>query len=83
MKDGGWMDTEKGWVLHPSEEPRVRENHRATMARIDKAQAHYPTCALCGQRCIKLDRFGLCSKEKGEHAEWRADARREEKAGVR
>lgn len=55
----------------------------AALAEIDARQADAPTCALCGQRVIKLDKFGLCSKVKGEHDEWRADARADAKAGAR
>lgn len=77
------MNTDKGWVLNPLRREHVDRVNRAASAAIDKAQAHYPTCALCGQRCIRLDKYGLCSKDKGEHAAWRADARRDEKAGAR
>lgn len=34
----------------------------ATLAEIDLMQAGYPTCVVCGQRCIRLDKFGTCSK---------------------
>ncbi|MDR7113908.1 hypothetical protein J2X03_003810 [Microbacterium trichothecenolyticum] len=55
----------------------------AALAVIDEAHKDKPTCALCGQRCNALDKDGLCSKVRGEHEEWRADARRDEKAGAR
>jgi hypothetical protein len=83
MKDGGWANTDKGWVLHPSQQERVRLEHVANMARIDKIQAGYPECALCGQRTIKLDRFGLCSRISEPHKAWRAEALADEKAEAR
>lgn len=33
----------------------------------------FPKCELCGQRCRKLDEFGLCSKVSESHREWRAN----------
>lgn len=83
LRDGGWSLTEKGWVLDPSQTERVRALQAEEMARIDRAQAHYPQCALCGQRATSLDRFGLCSKVSDPHKEWRAGVRADEKAGVR
>lgn len=34
----------------------------AALAEIDLMQAGYPTCVVCGQRCIRLDKYGTCSK---------------------
>lgn len=82
--DGGWtFSGEKGWLLDPSQEERVRRLNEETLARIDEAHAAagFPTCALCGQRTLTLDEFGLCSKNRGEHHEWREDAKA--KPGVR
>ena len=83
MKDGGWSTSEKGWVLHPSQVLRVIEVHRAAMERCDLIQTGYPVCALCGQRAIHLDRFGLCSKVSQTHQDWRAGVLADEKAGMR
>lgn len=55
----------------------------AALEAIDHQQRHFPACALCGQRAVKLDRFGLCSKTTEQHNEWRADARAGMKAGTR
>jgi hypothetical protein len=83
LRDGGWSTNDKGWKLDDRRREHVTREYAAISARIDHAHAGYPQCALCGQRVIKLDRFGLCSKDKGEHAEWRADMRRDEKVGAR
>lgn len=83
LPDGGWKQTDKGWVLDPRRREHVRLQWRRESDRIDQAQARLPRCALCGQRAVTLDRFGLCSKSKGEHAAWRAEARREEQVSVR
>ncbi|GAA1915080.1 hypothetical protein GCM10009775_04390 [Microbacterium aoyamense] len=75
MPDGGWsFSGEKGWSLDPSQQERVRQVNIAAMARADELQKGSPTCALCGQRALELDEFGLCSKNRGEHKEWRDDA---------
>lgn len=70
LPDGGWSNTEKGWVLHPSQEARNRAEVAAALAEIDRRQAHYPVCGLpgCGQRTIQLDKFGLCTKVSESHA---------------
>lgn len=56
---------------------------RAALAGIDVAQSAWPVCRLCGQRTVKLDRFGLCSKTSKPHQEWRAEVRADMKAGAR
>ncbi|KAA9110163.1 hypothetical protein [Microbacterium rhizomatis] len=83
MKDGGWSTTEKGWQLDPSQRERVTTVHLDAMARIDRTHVGYPECWLCGQRAIKLDKHGLCSKVSVLHKEARAAAAAESKAGVR
>ncbi|ABR10450.1 MULTISPECIES: hypothetical protein [Bacteria] len=55
----------------------------AALADIDAVQAGAPTCALCGQRAIRLDTYGLCSKTSEQHKDWRAGVRTDRKAGVR
>ncbi len=57
-----------------------REITTAALAEIDRHHAQHPTCALCGQRTIKLDRFGLCSKISEPHKKWRAETRAEQQA---
>lgn len=52
----------------------------AALAEIDERQKHHPKCALCGQRAIRLDTFGLCSKNSEPHEEWRKAGRAEAKA---
>ena len=71
-------DTAAEWVSDAASQKRVAD----ALAEVDASQAHYPTCALCGQRAVRLDRFGLCSKTSDPHKEWRAEARADEKAGV-
>lgn len=61
------------WVLD-------REVTIAALAEIDQRQAHHLTCALCGQRTLKLDKFGLCSKVSEPHKKWRAETRAEQQA---
>lgn len=61
------------WVLD-------REVTVAALAEVDQRQAHHPTCALCGQRTLRLDRFGLCSKVSEPHKKWRAETRAEQQA---
>jgi hypothetical protein len=78
LPDGGWSQNDKGWVLHPLRVEHVSRVNRAAMAAIDKAQAGSPTCALCGQRVNRPDRYGLCSKTTDAHKAWRAEARRGE-----
>lgn len=78
MIDGGWVfDGEKGWKLDPSQAERVRRSTADALARIDARHARLPTCTLCGQRALKLDRFGLCSKISKRH-----QARRDELAAL-
>jgi hypothetical protein len=63
MEDGGWhFSGEKGWLLDPSQEERLRRVTAEALARIDEKQAHLPECVVCGQRCVRLDEFGTCSK---------------------
>ncbi|MDF2555769.1 MAG: MPMin1 gp20 [Microbacterium sp.] len=71
-------EPEKEWEYDDAARARVT----AALAEIDANQAHLPTCALCGQRSLKLDRFGLCSKVSQPHLDWRAGVRADEKAGV-
>ncbi|MEV8269134.1 hypothetical protein AB0P19_02230 [Microbacterium oleivorans] len=64
------------WALH-------RAVTTAALAEIDQRQAHHPTCALCGQRALKLDKLGLCSKVSEPHKKWRAETRAELATGRR
>jgi hypothetical protein len=48
-------EPEKEW--HPD-----RAITRAALAEIDAIHSTYPKCVVCGQRCIRLDRYGCCSK---------------------
>jgi hypothetical protein len=83
---GGWeFSGEKGWLLDPSQEERVRRVNAEAMARIDEKQAHYPRCVVCGQRCIRLDQYGTCSKISKlspPHREFREEADRMPDRGV-
>lgn len=69
MIDGGWRfrDDGRGWELDRSQEDRVRKVVSKALKRIAKAQRSAPACQLCGQRCVRLDRHGLCSKTTGDH----------------
>lgn len=69
MIGGGWRfrDDGRGWELDPSQVKRVRKVVGKALKRIDKLQRNAPACHLCGQRCIRLDRWGLCSKVDGSH----------------
>lgn len=58
---------------------RSRKRVAKALKAIDKQQRHAPACHLCGQRCIRLDRAGLCSKTSTGHVV----ARREHDARVR
>ncbi len=71
-------EPEKEWVCDDASRARTA----AALAEIDRKQAHLPTCALCGQRSLKLDRFGLCSKVSKPHQDWRAGVRADEKTGA-
>ena len=72
MNDGGWsFSGEKGWILDPSERERVRELNAAVLAEIDVRQSRLPQCALCGQRALRLDKYGLCSKTSDIHQDER------------
>lgn len=73
------MSDEQRWTYDDA----VRARVGAALAKVDAAHAGYPRCALCGQRSLKLDRFGLCSKVTDAHKDWRARVRADEKAGVR
>lgn len=82
MIDGGWRfrDDGRGWELDPSQAARVRREVGKALKRIAKRQAlTCPACHLCGQRCIRLDRAGLCSKNTAAHMQ----ARREHDARMR
>jgi hypothetical protein len=39
------------------------------------ADPRYPACALCGQKCVTVDRWGLCSKITKAHQELRTKER--------
>jgi hypothetical protein len=51
----------------PWSTPRSRAATRADLAAIDARHARHPACRLCGQRALKLDTFGLCSKNTVAH----------------
>ncbi|MGQ7313398.1 hypothetical protein ACUOFU_16955 [Microbacterium arabinogalactanolyticum] len=70
------MSDEQMWTPNP-------QVTRDALDRIDAAQADYPTCGLCGQRAIALDKFGLCSKVSQAHKDWRAGVRADMKVGAR
>lgn len=55
---------EKEW--HPD-----RSVTRIELEAIDMAHEGKPTCRLCGQRVIRLDSFGLCSKTSDAHQQYR------------
>jgi hypothetical protein len=71
----GGVSDEQGWVWDDAAKARVA----VALAEIDAKNARQLAagqlfeCALCGQLVRALDKFGLCSKDKGEHAEWRVD----------
>ena len=48
----------KDWTLDAAARIRIDEAY----AEIEAMQANYPKCVVCGQRCLRLDRFGTCSK---------------------
>lgn len=50
-----------------------------TLREIDRRHITDPACRLCGQRCTRLDEFGLCSKISVTHKEERARIREEMK----
>ena len=60
-----------------------RDLTRAVLAAIDDRQAVHAECALCGQRSVRLDKFGLCSKKSRPHNDWRDEVRADLKAGAR
>lgn len=72
-------DTKQEWVNDDASKARVA----AALADVDAGQSAAATCALCGQRTYRLDRFGLCSKKSQPHEEWRAGVRADEKAGAK
>jgi hypothetical protein len=74
MADGApeWVQTEEGRALA-----------QAALADIDRLHTLHPACALCGQRSITLDRYGLCSKVSDSHKTWRAEARAEDRKAHR
>ncbi|WEG10408.1 hypothetical protein PU630_07635 [Microbacterium horticulturae] len=61
----------------------ARERATAELGRVDREQAGYPRCGLCGQQAGRLDKFGLRSKTSEAHQEWRAAARAERRTGRR
>lgn len=68
MNDGGWtFDAKDGWHLHPSQEARVRACWTEAKARIEERQSRLPTCALCGERTLRLDKHGLCQRVTDTH----------------
>ncbi|TDL43858.1 hypothetical protein [Microbacterium oleivorans] len=67
LKDGGWVSTEKGYVLDPRRRKHVDRVIAEAMARADRMQADLPRCRLCGHRALRLDAFGLCSKISESH----------------
>lgn len=52
------MSDEKEWVFDDAARARVK----AELDRIDQMHADYPQCVVCGQRAIRLDKHGCCSK---------------------
>lgn len=84
IENGAVMETEaapeksKDWELDAAARVRIAE----ALAEIDQMQSGYPTCAVCGQRCIRLDRFGTCSKVS-ERSEPHRQHRNEFRTGVR
>lgn len=67
LKDGGWVSTEKGYVLDPRRRKHVDRVIADAMARADRMHADLPACRLCGQRALRLDAAGLCSKTTDTH----------------
>ena len=68
------------------EKPEWQPDRAVTLAaleEIDHQQAGCPTCALCGQRANRLDKYGLCSKTSEAHQDWRAGVRADIKTGAR
>lgn len=51
-------ETEPTWVYDDAARARVASE----LAVIEQAHAHLPACVVCGQRCIRLDKAGCCSK---------------------
>lgn len=64
IENGAVMEPEaapeksKDWELDDAARARIDE----ALAEIDQMQSGYPTCVVCGQRCIRLDKYGTCSK---------------------
>lgn len=48
------------------------------LERIAESQSSGPECVVCGQRALKLDRFGTCSKTTTAHQEHRSELEAEE-----
>ena len=64
----GWtFSGEKGWLLDPSDEARVRACWDEAKARIEERQSRLPTCGLCGERTLRLDKHGLCPRITDAH----------------
>lgn len=72
LPDGGWKNTDKGWVIDDRRVEHLRREWAATSARIDRMQADYPKCKGCGQPALALDAAGLCSKVTESHRTYRA-----------
>lgn len=71
-------EQEKEWVYDEASRARTA----AALAEIDAAQAGYPRCVVCGQRCRRLDKAGTCSKSS-ERSEPHRLHRAEVRTGVR
>lgn len=64
----GWsFDAKDGWHISIADQARLRAQWAEISADLDVRQSRLPTCALCGQRCRRLDKFGLCSKTTDAH----------------
>ena len=70
-------EPEKEWVYDDAAKARVQ----AALDEIDRNQAGFPQCVVCGQRCIRLDKAGTCSKVS-ERAEPHRIHRERAKAGA-
>lgn len=57
--------------LHQEVDAASRARAAAALDAVAARQAHLPQCALCGQRSIRLDPYGLCSKTSASHQQYR------------
>jgi hypothetical protein len=71
LPDGGWTTSDKGWKLDDRRREHVAREWREKSAQIDRMQADYPKCKLCGQAALRLDVAGLCSKIDEAHKAYR------------